>query len=276
MRHYRLIFLLSSLLAGLLACQPLPNTPPIEPTIPPPTHLWIGVTDSAADLLLEVTAAYEREDVVLHIMPGNSRAIYDDLLDGQLDAAVLNTIPFGNDFWFNPIALDGLVIIVHPDNPVQTLTRPEIQAIFSGRITNWAELGGENQPIATHIREQGAGDRVLFRERVMEEQRVAISAVLQPNQTAVLEAIAADPYAIGYTMLSGLPEGNMAVSMVSALAIEGLDPEPNTVGTQQYPLTVPLYFLADGEPQGKMRQFLAWLQSVETQQRFGQTVGRVR
>ena len=270
MRPYRLIFLLAGLLAGLLACQAQSTSPPLAPTTPPPTHLWIGVTDSAADLLADITAEYAQEDVVLHLVPGNGRIVYDDLLAGELDAAVLNVIPVGSDLWFNPIALDGLVLIVHPDNPIQELSRPEVQAIFSGRITHWADVGGTNEPIVIHIREQGAAGRQLLQERIMAEQRVAISAVLQPGQTAVLEAIAADPQAIGYTTLSGLRDD------VSAVVVEGITPEPNTVGTQQYPLTVPLYFLSDGEPQGKLRHFLAWLQTVETQQQLGQTIGRVR
>ncbi|MCB0034663.1 MAG: substrate-binding domain-containing protein, partial [Anaerolineales bacterium] len=213
---------------------------------------------------------YERDDTVLHLVGGNSRALYDDLAAGQLDAVILNYIPAGNELWFNPLALDGLVFIVHLDNPVRELTRPELQAIFSGQINNWADVGGADLPIVPHIREQGAGARQLFQERVMQEQRVGIAAVLQPSQTAVLEAVAADPQAIGYTTLSGVRED------VAVLTVEGSHPEPNTVGTQQYPLTVPLYFLADGEPTAELRAFLSWLQSVEGQAQLGQTVGRVR
>lgn len=264
-------WLIALLLFSIVACQdtaPLP--PPVASTEPVPVHLWIGVTDDAAGLLSEVSAAYKNSRAVLHVISGNSHSLYDDLATGQLDAVILNYIPPNNDLWVNPLALDGLVFIVHPDNPVRELTRPELQAIFSGRINNWADVGGPSLPIMPQIREQGAGARQLFQERVMQEQRVTINAVLQPAYTAVLEAVAADPQAIGYTTLSGLPAG------VAVLTVEGFTPEPNTVGTQQYPLTVPLYFLADGEPNGQLRHFLSWLQSAEGQAQLGQKVGRAR
>lgn len=264
-------WLIALLWFSLAGCQGTATFPPlVTATEPAPVHLWIGVTDDAAGLFSEVSAAYKNDRAVLHLISGNSRSLYDDLAAGQLEAVILNHVPPNNGLWFNPLALDGLVFIVHPDNPVRELTRPELQAIFSGRINNWADVGGPNLPIVPQIREPGADVRQLFQERVMAEQRVTINAALQPGHTAVLEAVAADPQAIGYTTLSGLQAG------VTVLTLEGFAPEPNTVGTQQYPLTVPLYFLSDGEPKGQMRHFLSWLQSAEGQGQVGRKVGRVK
>jgi phosphate transport system substrate-binding protein len=263
----------------LLACRQEPATPAPVPSSTPIPLLNIGLSSSAAPVADLVEAAYEAEagGVQLNFIIANNATLFADLADGSLEAILVHYLPPDAEQWFNPVALDGLVLVVDPENPVTALTRPEVQAIFSGRLDGWSGVGGPEWPISLVGRERGAGVRLLFNQRVMVEQRLSINTEIQSDNEALLNAVAADPNAIGYTML-GAVEGR---EDVVPLELDGVAPTPNSVGTQNYPLTVPLYFVAPEEPAGSgtggaLRAFLAWLQGDEGQLILSENYGRVR
>jgi ABC-type amino acid transport substrate-binding protein len=103
----------------LLACSGETVLPP--PPVTPPTEtavVRLGVVSSATSLAALAAEAYEADGVFVEFVPGNQAALLADLRAGQLDGLLLHHIPAGNENWFNPVAVDGLVIVVHPDNPV--------------------------------------------------------------------------------------------------------------------------------------------------------------
>jgi len=271
------IWLLALLVsATAVACNNQPAPPPTLPADDAPTLLQIGVTSSASTIIPLVETAYAQENpqAEFQFVVANSTALVDDLANGLLDAALLHHIPEGNQRYFNPVALDGLVIITHPDNPVQSLTNAEVQAIFNGRLTNWQSVGGPDQEIVLLSREQGAGLRTLLRQQIMAEQRISPNALLQTGNEALLTAVANNPAAIGYSSMSSASQS----ATVKMLAIDGRSATTLTTAEQTYALTTPLYFLAatEGEPNGELRAFLAWLQSEAGQAVVGDGYGRVR
>ena len=256
---------------------PPPRTP--QATAPPVT-LDIGVSSSAAPFADLVAAPYgvETERAIVNFITGNSALLLRELAAGRLDAVLTQHIPAGSELWFNPVALDALAIVVHAENPVRALSRSQIQAIYSGQIDDWGAVDGEVSAIVPVGREQGAAARAALEARIMGERRTTINARVAPGNQALLEAVAAEPRAIGYTMLGALePE-----SGVTPIAVEGVLPAPDSAATQDYLLTVPLYFVARTEPAGpetvgaELRAFLAWLQSPQGQQIIGEKYGRVR
>lgn len=264
-------------LAGLLslwlmaACQSGPATlPAITPT-PPPSTLRIGVATAAqplADLVADPFAQLT-DRAQLQFVPANTAVLLADLAAGHLDAVLVHALPADSGFWFNPVAWDGLVVVVGVDNPVESLSRAEAQAVFNGRITNWSSLAGSNQSITLLSRERGSGARTLFEQRILVEQRLSINALLLSGNTALLEAVAATPGAVGYTMLG-------SVDGVKALSIDGVAPSTASTADESYPLAAPLYFVAPAEPQGELRVFLSWLQSEAGQAVIAERYGRVR
>lgn len=268
-RRWILFFLVIGYLLLVIGCQsqPPPRLPPTTPA-PTPVLLHVGLDESAAAIPTLLSSLPAN----IQFITNNNAALLDDLSSGQLDAILTHHIPPGDGHWFNPVALDGLAIIVHPDNPVTELSLAEVQAIFSGKIGNWSLLGGADSPIVLVSRERGSGARVIFNERVMGAQRLAITAEVAGDQAQVLEKVAGDAAAIGYVMMGSMGDG------VRPLILDGYAPTPNNTASQNYPLTAPLYFLnaTSDEPQGELRAFLAWLQSVEGQEMLGQTYGRVR
>ncbi len=258
------------LLLSLAACQAEPAPPPAITPSPPVTLLRIGI-DSSAAALADLVASASSNPVSPQFVPANNNSLLADLTTGQLPAILVHHISVGSPGWFNPVALDGLVFVVHPDNPVQNLSLGEVQAVFNGRISNWSTLGGPDQTINLVSREQGAGTRAILQQRVLAEQRISINALIQPDDQALLAAVAADSAAIGYSMM-----GTAVFANVNMLTIDDIAPTPATTADQTYPLTAPLYFLSPTEPQGDLRAFLAWLQSDDGQGVIGERYGRVR
>lgn len=270
--------LICFLLLLATACQAeTVATPTAVPTMASPVTLRIGLTDSARSLANLVGAGYPlvNERAVIEFVPANNAALFTDLEAGLLDALLVHHIPDSGKHWFNPVALDGLVVVVHPDNPVSALdpsalSRGELQAIFSGRTMNWQRIAGPDRPIVLISRERGSGARTIFNQRVLAEQRLAITALVEPDNRSLLAAVAAEPGAIGYAMMGNLSDE------VRAVAVDGVKATTATTADQSYPLTVPLYFVAPAEPVGELRAFLAWLQSEQGQAILGEKYGRVR
>lgn len=260
---------LALLSIGCRAGLPPPATLPASPAA---SLLAIGLSSSVAslgDLVAEPYAAAAPQ-AGLTFVEGNETALFADLDAGALDALLVPVLPPGSDYWYNPVALDGLAVVVHPDNPVRALTSAEVQGLFSGTLDNWAGLGGPDRAVVPVGRERGDGARALLTERIMAEQRAAIGTLVQPSNEALLEAVAGEPGAIGYTMIGALDE------RVAAITLDGVEPTPNNAGSQNYPLSTPLYFVSPEEPQGELRAFLAWLQSPEGQTILSDKYGRVR
>ena len=105
----------------------------------------------------------------------------------------------------------------------------------------------------------------------MAEQRININAQVLTGDEALRAVVAANPAALGFSMM-GAAEG------VKVLAVDGRSATLETVQDQSYPLTTPVYFIhrTDGEPDGALRSFLAWLQSAAGQEIVGMRYGRVR
>ncbi len=272
----RLFWLLWLAVLAAAACSSEPAPPPTLPADAAPTLLQIGVTSGASPIIPLIESVYTQDNpqIKLQFVVANSAALIGDLKSGLLDAALLHHIPEDDARYFNPIAVDGLVIVVHADNPIRSLTQAEVQAIFSGRFTEWQAVGGPQQEIVLLNREQGSGLRTLLRQQIMAEQRLTPNALLQTGNEAMLTAVATNPAAIGF---SSMGSASQAPS-VKMLQIEGISANPATTTDQTYPLTTPLYFLAatEDEPAGELRAFLAWLQSEAGQKVIEVVYGRVR
>lgn len=265
------LFLATAVVAAATACQPEPAPPPVIPTVDPPSTLRIGLTDSAyliPDLVSRSFSEYN-DQIKLQFVLANDTALLADLQNEQLDAVLIHHLPAESEFYFNPLALDGLVLFVHPDNPVTDLSLASIRAVFSGEIDNWSQLGGVDAPIHLISREGGSGARGLFTQRVMARTPLALNAQIVADETAVQQIITTDPLAIGYGMAG-------SIDASQPVTIAGIAATTTELANQNYPLSVPLYFVATAEPQDESRAFLGWLQSEMGQSVLGQRYGRIR
>ena len=165
-----------------------------------------------------------------------------------------------------PIATDALVFLVNANNPVDSLTTEQVQKIYTGEITNWKEVGGEDRPILPFQRNAEAGSQTLMQKLVMGE----IPLMEPPKDYTVasmeglIEAIRSfdgSPGAIGYTVYYYANDMNMAEGL-KVVSIDGTVPVADTIRSGCYPFTNPYYaaVAADAPADSPARQVFDWLQ----------------
>ena len=136
------------------------------------------------------------------------------------------------------IALDALVVTTAPIQPVKTLSLIQIADVFSGRITNWADVGGPDAPVSVHLPSTASGLSQAFNQRVLEGAAFVDSATFYDDMESLVDAVTLDPFAIGLTVLS--ETGNSRAVQIAGAC--GFEQEVNfaTLRTEDYPLTLPM------------------------------------
>lgn len=157
------------------------------------------------------------------------------------------------------IARDGLVVIVHPANELEGLTRTEVRDIFNGKITNWKDSGSEDRAIVVVSREEGSGTRATFEEWIMGDKLITRRAIILPSNGAIWANVAGNPAAIGYISFS------IVNPSVRALTLDGVEATAENVETGVYPLVRPYYFLTKQEPTGEVKKFIDFCLGQEGQ-----------
>jgi phosphate transport system substrate-binding protein len=138
------------------------------------------------------------------------------------------------------IALDGVAVIVHPSNPLQRLSIAQIRDLFSGRVTDWAAVGGPAGPVTVYARDDKSGTWDTFRALVLDKLPLLAAAHRHEDSRALSDAVAADPQAIGFV---GLPYARQAKTLaVADGTANALRPSRFTVATEDYALSRRLYF----------------------------------
>ncbi len=161
------------------------------------------------------------------------------------------------------IAYDGIAMVTHPDLDLPSLSIDQVKAIFSGEITNYAEVGGPAEEIVVVSREEGSGTRAAFEELVMEygenPGEISEDALLQQSNGQVRTTVSTTPNAIGYISFGFLD------ASTNPLSIDGVEPSVSNVKNGSYPIFRPLNMLTNGEPEGVTKAFLDFILSAEGQ-----------
>ncbi|MFA7257803.1 MAG: PstS family phosphate ABC transporter substrate-binding protein [Kiritimatiellales bacterium] len=140
------------------------------------------------------------------------------------------------------VALDGLPILVHPQNPVAELTTEQIRRIYTGEITNWKEVGGPDLAIVVITRDTNSGTYETFEGMVMNKQKITEKAEYVGSNGAIRQRVQSTPAAIGYAGLGFVDK------TVKALKVNGVYPSAATVRTGEYPISRPLFMYTNGYP----------------------------
>lgn len=162
---------------------------------------------------------------------------------------------------------DALCVYVHPDNPVRDIGLLQLKGLFAGRIGSWHKVGGREEPVRVLTRPPTSGSHRLFRELVLDEEPYSDRATVLPTTGAIVEAVRADPTAVGYGGLAWGPD-------LVRLAIEGAAPTPQALRDGSYPLSRYLYLHSVRPPRGWAKSFVDFAFTAEGQ-RIAAEVGFV-
>jgi len=252
----RSLVVLSLALAG--CGTPLPASNPT-----PEAYTLRLITDNAsAPLLYDLVSAYTstRALIVWDIQVSDGAAVADWLQAGRAPYAFWGMLPDAvnnaPDYWLAPVGIGGVAFVVHPTNTVSDLSPDQVRNILSGRIVNWAELGGADRPIVVVARGESSTEGQLVQRIVLGDRRIRPDARLALTGKALIDLVAEEPGAAGFVSVGYLS------SAVRPLALEGIPPTPQTLGEETYPLRSPIVIAGLEAPgDDAYRAFFAWVQS---------------
>ena len=169
------------------------------------------------------------------------------------------------------IARDAIAIVVHRENPVDELTLQQISDIFSGVITNWQQIGGEDRPIVRLSRETNSGTHIYFLEEVLrmgeEDNQTLFSpaTLLLPSSEGISAEIRQNPNAIGYDGLGYVTEDMKVIAVAVDDSSPYIMPNSTTVLNNTYPIARDLYMYTAGVPSDEIADYLNWILSEDAQ-----------
>jgi len=170
------------------------------------------------------------------------------------------------------IARDAIAVIVNPENPVNQLTLKQISDIYSGKISNWQEVGGEDRPIVRLSRETNSGTHVYFLETVLrlgsKEDKTLFSTdtLLLPSSEGIIAEVRQNPNAIGYDGLGYVPKDLKMIAIAKEAGGAYVLPSIKTVNDKTYAIARDLYMYTNGEATGVVKEYLDWILLPEAQQ----------
>lgn len=253
-----------------------------------PTDRLVGtIENKGSDTLLQVAQRWaetymgQHPEVRISVNGGGSGTGIAALINGTVDIAnasrqmkpeeIERAKQRGIDPVQHVVARDAIAVVVNPENPVDRLTFQQIADIFTGKITNWKEVGGEDRPIVVLSRESNSGTYVFFLENVVRVGADNPNALFSPDTLLLLSSevisreIEQNPNAIGYDGLGYVTPEQKTIAVAVARGEPFVAPSIETVNQGLYPIARPLYMYTDGEPTGVIKDYLEWILSEEGQ-----------
>jgi len=163
------------------------------------------------------------------------------------------------------ISYDAIAVIVNPSNKVKQLTREQLEGIFTGRIKNWKEVGGEDLTIVAYSRESSSGTFEFFKEHVMLKKNYGTGVLLMPATGAIVQSVSQTKGAIGYVGIAYVDKDVRALKVSYDKGKTYIEPSLQTAMNKTYPVTRPLYFYYLGSIESKVKPLVDFVLSVEGQ-----------
>ena len=300
MKRYRIVSPALFLAALLCACAPVgKKVGPSQPESPSPTASPTatvqsftftrenmprldGSTSTAplAEAVCSVLLGESREQVTDLVQFNKTTTAYYNFIEGNADLLIIGEANeevmaekerVGFAWEQKPFATDAFVFVVNEDNPVSSITVEQAKGIYTGEITNWKELGGDDQPIRAFQRNADAGSQTLMEKLVMQgtPMMAAPAEYIVAGMGELMAAVKSydgSPGAIGYSVYYYAEEMEMAQGL-KLLALNGVEPSPDTIRTEAYPLVNPKYVVipADAAMDAPNRILFNWLLGEEGQ-----------
>lgn len=287
-----LVAVLVSVVMILSACAPAapaPEAPAAEvsaevapaaeapTTVVPPAEALSGTLTLAGSTTVQPLAEKAGEafmdanpDVTIEVQGGGSSVGITAVADGTADIGNISREVKKEELEANPefqvftVAKDGIAIVVNPKIKLDNLTKEQVRDIFSGKITNFKEVGGPDAPITVASREEGSGTRGAFQELVMQykdasgnkvEDEIVATAILQSSNGALRTTVAETPNTIAYLSFGYLDDSVVTVN------IEGIEATVENVLNGTYPISRPLNMITNGDPSPLAKAFIDFLLS---------------
>ncbi len=169
------------------------------------------------------------------------------------------------------VARDAIAVIVNPENPVNQLTLQQLSDIYSGKIKNWSEVGGEDRVIVRLSRETNSGTHVFFLENVIRlgdsknKTLFSTDTLLLPSSEGITAETRDNPNVIGYDGLGYVTQDVKVIAVGRDSSSPYVMPSADSVNSGQYPIARDLYMYTNGKPTGAVLDYINWIMTPDAQ-----------
>ena len=239
-------------------------------------HKMPGPKEDESFIVGEQRGAKKQIEIQAH----GSKTAFEDLKAGLCDIGMASRkikaeeqqslLPLLGDLTSNAsehvLALDGIALIVHPSNPIRTLTIAQVADIFSGTLTDWSQVGGKAGTIAVYARDDKSGTYDFFKDAVLKTHGKSLAANAQrfEDSTKLSDSVSGDPAGIGFIGLNYI--GANKVIALADNGVEALKPSMLTVKTEDYMLSRRLFLYTAEKPTNPLvSKFIEFAVSAEAQ-----------
>ena len=245
--------------------------------------IQIKGSDTMVNLGQSWAEKYMEKDVTdfVAVTGGGSGTGLSSLISGTCDIAMSSRnikekeIAIAKQKGINPneikVALDGLAVVVNPNNPISKLTLVQLADIFTGRVANWKEIGGKDEKIVVLSREVNSGTHVYFKEHVLRKndpnskEEFTPRALMLSSSQAIADEVAGNPAAVGYYGMGYISKKQKPVAIAKDEKSEYEAPTIENVINGKYPISRPLFIYTNGTPVGLVKKFVDFTLSKEGQ-----------
>ncbi len=169
-----------------------------------------------------------------------------------------------------PVAIDALLPVVHPSNPVSDLTMDQLKDIYTGKIKNWKEIGGKDAPISVISRDTSSGTYETWKDKVLKKERVMAAALNQASNGQVAQSVASNPNAIGYIGFGYMND------TVKDLRVNGVEATQETALSGDWSIARELYVFTDKETSPEIKAFITYLLDPAKGQKAVEEIGFIK
>src|SRR6266516_4069657 len=149
------------------------------------------------------------------------------------------------------VAYDGIAVIVNANNPVKSLTKKQVEQIFTGEVSDWSAVGGSGGKISIYTRNTSSGTYSEFKELAMKKRDYAKSSQKMAGNEQIAAEVGKNPSGVGYVGMA-----YTKASGVKVVSIDGATPSEKSVQDHSYPYWRPTFYYTNGEPGGLTKQFV--------------------
>jgi phosphate transport system substrate-binding protein len=238
------------------------------------------VTIKGSDTLVRLGQRWAEEymkvnkDVVIQVSGGGSGTGIAALLNGATDICEASRDMKEKEYklaeqkgitpYRVSVALDGIAVFLHEENPVTELSFAQLKGIYTGSITNWKEVGGPDTRIILYGRENNSGTYAFFKKKVLNKEDYSDYTQTLPGTAAVVNAVSKDKNGIGYGGIAWA-KGVKFAAVKKDDESKAVLPSTETVSNGSYPISRDLYWFFNGKPDGALKDLLNWALSEEGQ-----------
>ncbi|MCD7916394.1 MAG: phosphate ABC transporter substrate-binding protein [Tannerellaceae bacterium] len=172
------------------------------------------------------------------------------------------------------IAYDALAVVVNPNNKVSNLTREQLEGIFTGKIRNWKEVGGDDLQIVAYSRETSSGTYEFFKESVLKNKNYMNGILSLPATGAIVQSVSQTPGDIGYIGLAYLNDHVKALNVSYDKGANYITPSVETAKNKTYPIVRPLFYYYEGRSEKLVQPFISYVLS-DAGQKIVENIGYI-